>query len=124
MRNLCEVKLRCALAKLQILLKLGNPAINHAQSAACSPQCISRICDWLRHFLPGLYAFRKQNASIGKAAGDFRLRTPDVGRLFETSAFPRAEVLSGNRLNIEIYTDARARPPLERDTANWGPGSG
>ena len=87
--GISDGKRRFALEKLRARLRLKNPTLNQAQSAGGSSQWISQMCPWLRPFLAGLYAFFKNKGHFGKLAGNYRLRTSNMGIILGNTEFPR-----------------------------------
>ena len=114
-----------SLGKLQLLSKLENPTANQAQSVEGPLRWVSQIGPWSRPFLTGLYAFfenRKGFAKNWQTIVDYDLK---IWELFlKSPRFPAPRTFLGNRLKIEICTDACARPPYEMASINWESGIG
>ena len=119
------VKRRFSLAKVQLLSKLENPAANQAQSVEGPLQWVSKMCPWMRPFLAGLYAFfedRKGFAENWQKIAEYDLK---IWELFlKSPRFLSPGTFLGDRLKIEIYTDACDRSPFEETSINWESGIG
>ena len=120
-----EVKRLFALEKVQLLKGSREPSLNQVQSVAGSLQWVSRMFPWLRPFLAGLYAFFENKKAFGgnwQKIVDYELK---IWELFLTHPrFITPKSFLGNRLKIEIYTDACAKSPFEKETINWASGAG
>ena len=95
--------------------KIRNPpTLNQAQSADGFLHRTSQICHRLRPFVAGLYAFFE----YGKLPSETGIKSPTTYFGFGGSFSRRPRFLAPRSfprilLNNEIYTDSRARSPLE-----------
>ena len=111
--------------KLQFLSKLENPAANQAHSVAGPLQWVSQMCPLLRPFLGGLCDFfenRKGFAKKWHEIVDYEFKILEL--CLKYPRFLDPGTFLGNRLKIEIYTDACDRPSYEMAFINWGSGIG
>ena len=53
---------------------------------------------------------------------DYELKIWEVFLKYPRFITPKSFL--GNRINLEIYTDARAKSPFEKEGVNWGSGIG
>ena len=111
--------------EVQLLSKLKNPSLNHAQSVACSIKWASQMRPWLRPFLAGLYAFFENRSEFGKNGQKISGYELKIWEIFlKSQRFLPPETFLGNRLKVEIYTDACEKSPSESDSINWDSGIG
>ena len=106
--------------KLTVALKIENPTIKQAQSEAGPLQRVSEMCHWLRPFLAGRSVrFRKQKgfAANWQTIVDYELKI--WGLFLKSPRFPAHRSFLGNRIRIEIYTDACDRAPFENESISW-----
>ena len=79
---------------------------------------------WIRPFSEGLYDLFENKPEFGKLAkiANYELKVWEISPKSPRRAAPKT--FPGNRLKVEIYTDARAKPPFEKTSINWGSGIG
>ena len=78
------------------------------------------MCQWLRPFIAGMYAFSKtRNSSRGTGSkiADYELKIWDL--FLKSPRFPTPRSFLRGRLKIEIYTDACDRTPFGKESITW-----
>ena len=123
--GISKVKHRFALEKVQIITKLKEPYLNHAQSLAGSLQWAAQMRPWLRPFRGGLHSFCENRGACGEnwqRIIDYNLKI--WGVVLKYPRFIAPESFLGNKLKVGIYTDACAKSPPESDSINRADGIG
>ena len=76
---------------------------------------------WLRPFLTALYAYRRNQTNFKRNRSEIvDFERIIWGGFLTHPSVPTHRSLYNARLNVEIYTDACDRPPMENDEINWG----
>ena len=104
---------------------MKEPSLNQAQSVAGSLQWVSQMFPRLRPFLACLYAFFGNKNAYGENRHRIIYYELKIWELFlKYHRFITPESFLGDRLKIEISTDACASSPFESESINWASGIG
>ena len=115
-----EVKRRFALEKLQLVIKFGNPTLNQALSADGPPNGCRKCSHGCGLSLPVCAIFFENKKGFAKGWKEIVAYERRIWELFlKTPRFLTQRSFLGNRLKIEIYTDACDRSPFGKESINW-----